>query len=434
MNSKENVFRLISLYKSVPQLWNTNHTTHLKLKAKRLACIQKIATKLEEDADMKIPAKQLNKVIAYLRRCYKAKLENEYTADQEGSLHSEEHEQQSQWFCQHLTFLKPFLEKNPLAVLDNYSQDLKPEQIVQILNIYKRCPCLWDTGLLESYCHNKRSEGFQQMLELVQLEMNIKVNEKSIEKYVHSINVNFSREKRRHMGIIQSEEEHSEYFEHMMFLYDHLGPFQCSECRRKFHSLLHLKAHKYEHDGIIPFKCSMCSKGFKNVETYIYHIRRHMNDLNKSCKECGKSFLKASELKSHMRSHTGAKPYCCEFCGAAFRHTQVLNVHRKRHEKKFTSFCPTCSKGFYTKCQMDIHQRTHKEDREFACPTCGKAFKTRKNLQQHEYTHAEGRNHVCTICTKAFKNKMNLTQHVKLHMKKGSLDPEFKSKLNSVFD
>lgn len=395
-------------------MWNLNYPTQLRRKDERTKSLQQIAEELENVIHLQITRDQVSAIIVHLRLKYRERLKCDRDVDVEPGT-SLKDDTLPLWVFQSLAFLKPFMEYNPIAMLDTQQQDLAPEQIIHILDIYKRCPYLWDTNLMEHYCYNKRHEGLQQMIKLVDLEMGIDVDESALLKYLRCLNVYFAREKRIEMGIIKTKEGRSDYFEHMAFLDAHVGPFICNECNKKFKSPIYLKEHKSQHDGTIPLHCPLCKHEFKTATAYIAHARRHMGDLAEECKECGKRFLKPVELRIHMRSHTGDKPFCCELCGTSFRQQQAFLAHKRKHENKFVIFCPICSKGFYTKTKMNIHIAIHYDVRNFVCGICGKAFKTKKTLQNHEFTHEEGRNHECDLCGKLFKNKINLGHHKRTH-------------------
>lgn len=424
MASKENVAALIEAYKNQPILWNNNLPTQSRKSPERVKCMQQIASKLQDELNLQVTTRQVSRIIVRLRYKYRIKLESEKVNGKQEKI------QKDAWIFEQLSFLKPFLELNSIAVLDSHPNDLEPEQIIKILEIYKGYPQLWNSDTMENCCKSKREEALELMRNEIESEMDLDIDENALKKYLQCVHVYFSRQKRRDMGIIRSKEPRYEYYQYMMFLYKYLGPFKCPQCRRLFQSPLQLKAHKYSHDGSLSLKCPQCKKGFKSVDPYIAHVRRHMNDLGVECKECGKGFLRTADLKIHMRAHTGVKPFCCDVCGASFRHSQAFNVHKRRHVKQYSHNCPVCSKGCYTKNELNNHMRTHRDIRDFACVICAKAFKTKKTMQQHMFIHEEGRNHVCPLCGKTFKNKIGLGHHLKTHGRNKIIS----SDLSSIFN
>lgn len=412
MTSRENVEALIDAYESQPKLWNTKFTKQPKIKTDRNKCMQQIATTLLNDMKLEITVREVAAVIAHLRLICRIKLER----DKSHITYSEA--QKNAWLFERLRFLTPFVDSHPVAVLESHPYDLMHNEILQLLDIYKRYPHLWNKEILESCCENKRTAALGQMLKDIDFQMDIEVNENTLKKYLYVVHTNFSRQKRREMGILVSKEPRFEYYEHIIFLYDHLGPFRCSVCRRIFMGLLQVKAHQYEHNETIGLHCPQCKKGFKAVAPYKAHVRRHMNDLGIECKECGRRFLRLHDLRSHMLGHTDTKPFCCDVCGMSFRHVQGFKVHKRRHVKAYSHFCEVCEKGCYSQHELNTHMRIHRDIRDFVCPICSKAFKTKKTMKQHIFIHEEGRNHMCPLCGKTFKNKIGLGHHVKTHSKK----------------
>lgn len=424
MKTKENVVAFIAAYRKQPHLWNFNNTVEHRRESQRVTAWKEIAAELLKRRNIQILNNQVAAVIIHLRQKYrekKANAENYETANIEIM---------PLWMFKQLHFLKDFVESEPIAILDVH-QDLSPQQNIEILEIFKRCPHLWNTHTMEFYCNNKRNEAITQMKNIIRDELDIDLEESALRKYLQGLQDYYVKQKRHHMGYARGTKENSKYYPHMTFLHDHMAPFQCSHCQKILLSPLQFKVHVSQHTGGAPLQCQLCQKDFKMVETYLYHIRRHMGDLNHECKECGRKFMRTAELTSHMRSHTGDKPYFCEICGSSFRHRTGFNLHKKRHDKKYIAFCQYCSKGFYSKATLDIHIRTHKNEREFECPTCGKAFKTKTTLKSHITTHENGC-YECTLCGKTFKNKINLFQHKRKHGSKS--DTKLKADLLSVFD
>lgn len=353
-------------------------------------------------------------VIKRIRQDYRERLKRLKSNEQRGT--AVKTKPVPSWYFGKLEFLEPFLDTYSIVKLDSQRTQLKSEQIIKILKIYKKFSHLWDTNLLENVCTNKRTEALEQMSKTVNAELRLKINKNSLKSYLEAIHGHFSREK---AFIItkkgNASENISAYYEHMMFLYDHVGPFICSGCGRRLRNPLHSKVHEIKCYGADPLKCAQCGKTYEQVEPYIAHARRHMNDLSEKCKECGKMFMRPADLRIHMRGHNGIKPYFCELCGMSFTMPSSLKEHKRRHDKQYVAFCSICSKGFYTNDKLKIHMYIHSNVRNFACKTCGKAFKTKKTLHAHEFTHEEGRNHPCPLCGKMYKNRIGVHQHLRTH-------------------
>ncbi|XP_061386265.1 zinc finger protein 124-like [Musca vetustissima] len=313
-----------------------------------------------------------------------------------------------------------YLKEMRKDLKNQYQIDMTIIQIEKIIKyLHRRYQRSQEASKMDENPLNKRKEAIEEMLQTVNAELNWGIDEDQLKDYLQFIHQKFSKEKRldiKNENCSQANnKKHVSYYKHMLFLYDHVGPFKCPQCNTENKNAQSYKIHKSQHDGSMPMKCSLCQKEFKVVSTYVLHARRHMNDLEDVCQECGKKFINSYDLRIHMRSHTGSKPFCCEICGVSFRHLQTFTCHKRRHEKNYLHHCPTCSKGFYSKGKLDDHIRSHKQIREFKCETCGKAFITKKTLQQHLVTHEDIRKFACSLCGKSFKLKIGLHQHMRTH-------------------
>lgn len=425
MKSKHNVTTLIEAYKNESHLWNFSLPVKYRKKVKRRLTWEIIALDLKKTGnDVEITIDQVAACLLFLRQKYRERKRNGELAAKDNN------DILPTWAFKQLHFLNPFVESRPIALLDIH-QDLSPKQNIQILNIFQKCSQLWDTNTMEYYCTNKRNEAFNEMLNLITDVLDLEVEEEPLRNYIQCIQNYVAAEKRRKLGLLSGVGEKVKYYDQLMFLYDHVSPYKCSQCRQTTTNPLSLKVHEAQHDGTIPFVCPQCSKEFKVADRYVFHIRRHMGDLRQECQECGKKFLRLYDLKEHMRRHTGDKPFCCEVCGTSFRQRTGFNMHMKRHGKKYITFCPYCSKGFYSKDSMQIHAKSHTNERDYPCPTCGKAFKTRTTLKSHVAIHENG-NYECNLCAKTFKNRINLWQHKRKHRLNSSA--QITSKLISPFE
>ncbi|XP_065365058.1 zinc finger protein 135-like [Calliphora vicina] len=415
MKSEENVTVLIAAFKDQPQLWNKT-MPYYGNKLKRREYMVEIAQDLHSNHNININGSQVSAVIVHLYRKYQDDLHRAQEKDE-----SKRQMYVKPWYLTQLNFIKPYLENFSLEIIGVNQANLMPDQIVQILNIYRCLPHLWNSNLIENHCKNKRHESILEMLKQVETNMNIKINENELELYLRTIHNNFSREKRRILNNKKSsksdnvDQPNNDYYECLMFLYDHVPPLKCSVCGGESISPLHFKIHTSTHDGSMPFSCSQCNKTFKRVNVYTSHAKRHFEDLNYICKECGKKFVNYTNLRLHMRIHTGDKPYCCEMCGDSFRFLQTLSNHRRRHEKRYLHTCKICSQGFYSKMRHDDHMNSHMNIRPHICDICNKAFITKRALKQHKVVHEDVRNYACKLCGKTFKHKTGVNQHMKTH-------------------
>ncbi|XP_073828954.1 uncharacterized protein [Musca autumnalis] len=404
--SKAKVSTFIASYRNRPNLWEIRVSVQLSAK-QRAEYLEQIAKEFEEKHKMKLTLDQVREIITHLRTRHRVAARN--------ASNSDENKPKPEWFVELLNFLPSSTFNATIDELGSHS--LKKSQIIQILKIYEQFPFLWNSEYAEYVCNNKRDEALQEMLNVIQAKMRLKIDIADLKRYVYDINQFCSKEKR--LEIKNADPENmSEYKPYMEYLRDHVTPFKCVQCKKKFLQALTYKIHLNGHSGDNTIKCKICGKPYSNVEPYIQHCRRHMDDLPVECKECGKRFIRDADLKTHMRTHTGVKPYCCEICGKEFRYSNALVLHTRRHKKEYRHTCPVCPRQFYSKDGLNNHMDIHKEERNRICKICGKAFKSKSTLKSHILTHETGLNHACELCGKLFKNRLGIYHHMKTHRRK----------------
>lgn len=402
-NSKRNVSTFIEAYKKLKNLWEIGVSNQLSTQ-QRIKYLEEIAKEVEENVNVKLTLDQIRETITYLRSRQRIALKR---ADNPNKPEPE-------WFVEHLKFL-PSPYSATIDELGSYI--LKRAQIIQILRIYEKLPHLWNTDLVEYVCNNKRDEALQEMQRVLQAKMKLKTEISDLRRYIHDINTfctktkMLSKKKSKH-------EKVSEYYFHMQYLRDHVGPFECEQCHKKSGYAIAFKIHINGHNGGDGIECKICGKPYNNAEAYIRHCRRHMDDLSVECKECGKRFMRDADLREHMRIHTGIKPYCCEICGASFRHNNAFVLHTRRHNKEYCYSCSVCPRQFFSKDALNNHMDIHKEVRDRICKICGKGFKTKSTLKAHTMTHETELKHPCELCGKLFKNRLGIYHHMKTHRRK----------------
>ncbi|XP_073828376.1 uncharacterized protein [Musca autumnalis] len=415
LKSETNFKTFIDAYQRQPHLWNwKQYPSICKSSKEREIYWSKIANEIKNNLNIDITFKYVSAVIRRIRNEYAIKLNRLKSNEQRGGTLKSRN--MPDWYFEKLQFLEPFLNNYSIVEIGLQRQSLESEQIVQILEIYKRFPHLWNTNLVENVCTNKRSEALAEMIRAIKMEMSLQVDENALKKYLYCVHGHFTTEKAK----IQNDKNASPkdisiYYKHMLFLDEHVGHFYCSECNKKHKSPLQLKVHESLAHGLEPLICPLCNKSYTNVQAYTFHARRHMNDTSEICKICGKSFIKVVDLKAHMRGHNGIKPYFCEICGSSFTMPSSLTEHKKRHDAENKEHCTICPKVFFSKRRLNMHLLTHTNERNFVCNICGKAFKTKKTMRAHETIHEDSRNYPCSICGKMFKNRIGVTQHLRTH-------------------
>ncbi|XP_065363684.1 zinc finger protein 432-like [Calliphora vicina] len=434
MKSKKNVLALIELYKKQPNLWD-KYAPFYRLKDKKKQYLEEITQDLNKMCSLELSWDETAEIISHInakhrdnfKRMHYQNNKKKETKGKKSNKKPSKYERKPEkkvklcWFYDDLHFLRSKVIIR-MQHLDTNLPDLTLEQIKEILKIYEGFPNLWNTHLIENICLNKRNDAIDEMLKALESNMNLKIDGCTLERYLHTIHEYCSREKRRRLGISTPEDlQHTKkdnspnYYEHMTFLEDHEGPFNCSECSGIYTKPLCYRIHKSQHDGSAALKCSQCDQEFKTVASYTTHAKRHLEDLQFICKICNMKFLRHSDLKIHLLTHTDARPYCCEICGASYRQSNSFRKHQRQHQKRFSHTCHICSKGYYTKYRYVDHMNSHMNIRSHVCNICGKGFITSRALKTHAVTHEDARNHACKLCGKTFKLKIGVLQHMRTH-------------------
>ncbi|XP_061401998.1 uncharacterized protein LOC133337810, partial [Musca vetustissima] len=403
--SKPNVRAFIEVFKNKKNLWEIGMYTQLS-KQQRIDYLEEISTELHSKIKVKLTLDQIRDIITYLRAKHRIA----------GLYASTGNKTPPEWFVEYLSFLPSSTVNASINQLGTHT--LKKSQILQMLEIYKQFPYLWDSDLVEYVCNNKRDEALQQMQEVIQTKLNLQTDIIELKRYINDINMFYGKQKRLEMKNADPEQI-SEYYDCMDYLRDHVPPFECPTCNKRIVHALRFRMHLNGHQGqdeTIP--CKICGKPYGSVEPYMQHCRRHMDDLPVECKECGKRFIRDADLRLHMRIHTGVKPYCCEICGASFRHSNALLLHTRRHKKLYCHSCTICPRQFYSKDELNNHMDIHKGERNRICKICGKGYKTKSTLKAHILTHETELKHPCELCGKMFKNRLGVYHHMKTHRRK----------------
>ncbi|KAM7347750.1 uncharacterized protein ACRADG_007236 [Cochliomyia hominivorax] len=415
IKSKQNMKILIELYKNQPNLWNKDLPFY-RFRDKRQGFLEETTKDLNNKLDSQYTWKEVSDIISYIYRKHRDDFKRLRLYEEEDKNSSKDTKYKRCWFFDDLYFLrpKPVIQ---LQKLDTNLPDLTPEQVIKIIQIYREFPHLWNSNLIEFICSNKRHEAQIAMLKSLETNMSINISQTALEEYLRTLHYYFSREKRLRQKNVESNLKNlaEDYYEHLMYLYDHEGPFNCNECNRSFSKPLGFKVHKSNHDDSVPFVCSQCNKEFKTIQSYTVHAKRHFEDLEFVCNVCNRKFVTYADLRVHLLTHSGDRPYCCEICGTSYRHIQCFKRHQRRHEKRYTHTCHICSKGYYSKDRYDDHMNSHMNIRQHICQLCGKGFITSRALKTHSVTHEDARNHACKLCGKTFKLKIGVLQHMRTH-------------------
>ena len=105
----------------------------------------------------------------------------------------------------------------------------------------------------------------------------------------------------------------------------------CSECKKSFGQVGHLKGHMITHSKERAYACVQCQKSFGRATYLKRHMLTHSGVKAHSCSECEKSFSLVGHLRRHMVTHTGEKVHKCEECLDSFGQAGDLKRHKLIH-------------------------------------------------------------------------------------------------------
>ena len=135
---------------------------------------------------------------------------------------------------------------------------------------------------------------------------------------------------------------------HIRTRHDHLKPFSCDGCSKKFGRMSHLRKHQRNVCGrsnskanFTVVQCKHCEVAFtkkSELKAHLLDCEKRPDSNNKEllttvvyiCDQCGKSFNRIYDYKRHQLTHSEEKPYGCPQCGKSFRERASLNKHVKR--------------------------------------------------------------------------------------------------------
>ncbi|XP_005184501.2 transcriptional repressor CTCF [Musca domestica] len=372
MESRTHVIALITSYKKLLQEKGLKgHAEDNGLKSLQQSDWNKLTRDINSKCHLNVSSEDVANILEYFYQQYREYLM--CLTDTKATKYSK-----PRWYFEYLDFLDTPKEGNILQI-DEHPSILSQEEIIEIIDIYKGYPFLWNTDLAEYCCTNPRHEALENMLWTLEVQLKIKVSQNALKKYIRCLHNYFQKEKVRRMRNTNLKHLTDVLYNKMDFLSKHIGPFRCSECNLEVKCPFTLKIHKFGiHGGDLPFTCSTCHTQFRSLNSYVFHAKKHVQDLSIECKICDKRFLHSYELKKHMFSHNEYKSSSNEKDKLS-----PANVAPNRRLKTTV----TISSPTTTAIKSAVEPSTSTFFGPLMCKICGIHFKARKSLNQHLKMH-----------------------------------------------
>ncbi|XP_046801929.1 zinc finger protein 572-like [Lucilia cuprina] len=317
VHHRDNNFKIIKIYETLPQLWNIKHPEYSKRSSKQ-RLIELMCNRLQEEYNVQLTTERLKNRLIELRAQYRAAKKQRLKCEKNQQTFTTDLE-----FYDAFKFLDPHIDpficekcEKEFKKLTDYNQHIKKE-------------------------HEKSLKVKPAPLTLLPLEPGVDTN---LQNICHICGIKFSTRSnlvhhvRRHEGVRNYECPMcpKKFFaSHPLKLHirSHTKecPYTCEKCGMSFTSASKLNQHVKRHLGRKDYQCDYCPKRFFTGFEKDRHERRHLNIRDKVCPICGKTFVKGSSYYAHMMLHSDTKRFECDVCEMKFAQYAGLYKHKKKY-------------------------------------------------------------------------------------------------------
>ena len=125
----------------------------------------------------------------------------------------------------------------------------------------------------------------------------------------------------------------------------------CSECKKSFGHIGHLKGHMITHSKERAYACVQCQKSFGRATCLKRHRLTRSGVKAHSCSECERSFSQVGHLRRHMVTHTAQCVLCKVYFSAQLNKLRPILKFKKYYpmEHIFVSACSSARKMHFFK-------------------------------------------------------------------------------------
>ncbi|KAL9882177.1 uncharacterized protein ACN427_010122 [Glossina fuscipes fuscipes] len=309
---KDSNIKIIFIYKTLPQLWDTTHPNYNKHNNKQRS-LEILCNRLQEECQVQLTPERVKQRLTDLKCQYRLAKKQQLDASK-----------------QEISFRTDFEYYEYMTFLDRHV-----------------APFICDTCQIEF----KRFKDFSLH------------QRREHEKY--------KRERKQVMPLTPSEE--SEHVCHIcgftftlrhnlrLHLQRHEGirNHPCSFCPKRFYNSYSLKVHERSHTKEYPFTCEKCGQRFAIASKLNLHIKRHSGKCEYACGHCSKSFYTAFERDRHVRWHLNIRDKVCPTCGKTFVSGSSYYTHLMLHKEVKRYVCDKCDKRFAQHSGLYKHKKRH---------------------------------------------------------------------------
>ncbi|KAK7889188.1 hypothetical protein WMY93_024748 [Mugilogobius chulae] len=215
-------------------------------------------------------------------------------------------------------------------------------------------------------------------------------------------------------------------------------PYSCSVCQKTFAQQYLLKKHMEMHqeeeqraqgtqtsiqdvqktevdDHLYPFGCSICIKRFKRQATLKNHMENHETTKPKYKRLVqAESSVVRDEKQAEVKEQEEEVPeFDLEKTGAEYTQATLMKT---MHAASATApelehRCSVCHRTFTTRTRLKRHMIVHTGDKPFSCPVCNKCFSQKYNVRIHMAVHTNEKPYTCEICLKSYRRNDDLRTH-----------------------
>uniref|UniRef100_A0A1B0AC14 C2H2-type domain-containing protein n=1 Tax=Glossina pallidipes TaxID=7398 RepID=A0A1B0AC14_GLOPL len=306
--------KIISIYKTLPQLWDTTHPNYNKHNNKQRS-LEILCSRLQQECQVQLTAERVKQRLTDLKCQYRLAKKQRLDASK-----------------QEISFRADFEYYEYMTFLD---QHVAPFICDICQTEFKRFK---DFSLHQRREHEKCKRGRKQVMPLTPSDESEHVCH--ICGFTFTLRHNLRLHLQRHEGIRNHPcsfcpkrfynsyslkvHERSHTKEH---------PFTCEKCGQRFAIASKLNLHIKRHSGKCEYACGHCSKSFYTAFERDRHVRWHLNIRDKVCSTCGKTFVSGSSYYTHLMLHKEVKRYVCDKCDKRFAQHSGLYKHKKRHHQ-----------------------------------------------------------------------------------------------------